>query len=484
MIDIKIKKINESLIQIEADSGIIRELSEALTFDVPGAKFMPSYRARHWDGKVRLLNSRNNTTHAGLYSTIETFAHEHDYECEVDSSLNDTDEISLVECKEFADTLNLPVEPHEHQLRAFAFAVRNRRCIIISPTASGKSLIAYLITRWYNERTLIVVPTVSLVIQMIKDFESYGYKEYVHGITAGVDKDTDAKIIVSTWQSMFDMPAKYFQDFRLIIGDEAHLFKAKSLTGILSKMINTPYRIGMTGTLDGQHVHQLVLEGLFGKVEKIIDTSELIESGKLAQLKIKIIVLKHEKPEQRDYQEELDYIVTNESRNKFITNLTLSLKGNTLVLYSFVEKHGRILHEMIQGKCKHDNVHFVSGGVDGQQREEIRQLTEKSDNSIIVASYGTFSTGINIRNLDNIIFASPTKSRIRTLQSIGRGLRISDRKNKCKLYDIADDLSFRNKKNFTLTHLIERIKMYNEESFPYEIHNIKLKGTDERSIIS
>jgi type I site-specific restriction endonuclease len=163
------------------------------------------------------------------------------------------------------------------------------------------------------------------------------------------------------------------------------------------------------------------------------------------------------------------------SRNKFITNLTLSLKGNTLLLYTFVEKHGKILYDMIKEKTKNDNVHFVSGDVDGDIRENIRSFVEKTNDSIIVASFGTFAQGINIRNLHNIIFASPTKSRIRTLQSIGRGLRVSDTKFSCKLFDIADDISVKNKKNFTLNHLIERVRMYNEESFPYQLYTVKLK---------
>ena len=277
---------------------------------------------------------------------------------------------------------------------------------------------------------------------------------------------------------MYNMPQEFFSDFEVVIGDEAHLFKAKSLTSIMGKMINTQYRFGMTGTLDGAQVHELVLLGLFGKVERIIQTSELIDSGKLASIDIKIIVLKHPKQNASDrtYPEELEYIISNHARNKFITNLALSLKGNTLLLYTFVEKHGQILYDMILEKNDSSySCHFVSGDVDGNERENIRSLVEGSSDSIIVASFGTFSTGINIRNLHNIIFASPTKSRIRTLQSIGRGLRVSDTKVSCKLFDIADDISLKNKKNFTLNHLIERVRMYNEESFPYQIYTIKLK---------
>ena len=475
--DIIVHKINESKIRIETNAGILREISERFTFDVPGAKFMPAYKSRHWDGKVRLVDSRNNTTYTGLHSEIQEFANERSYSYEAHEDLQCNDEISLSEANEFIESLHLPVVPHEHQIRAFTLAIRNRRSVIVSPTASGKSLIAYMIARWYNVKSLIIVPTISLVSQLAKDFISYGYKEDIHQVIGGVEKETSEQITISTWQSVFNMPQEYFSDFQIVIGDEAHLFKAKSLSNIMNKMTQTQYRFGMTGTLDGAQVHELVLIGLFGKIERIIQTSDLIESGKLALINIKIIVLKHPKENAADrtYQEEIDYIISNMARNKFITNLTLSLKGNTLLLYTFVEKHGKILYDMIKEKTKNDNVHFVSGDVDGDIRESIRSFVEKTNDSIIVASFGTFAQGINIRNLHNIIFASPTKSRIRTLQSIGRGLRVSDTKVSCKLFDIADDISLRNKKNFTLNHLIERVRMYNEESFPYQLYTVKLK---------
>jgi superfamily II DNA or RNA helicase len=225
-----------------------------------------------------------------------------------------------------------------------------------------------------------------------------------------------------------------------------------------------------------------VLTGLFGPAHKIIDTKDLIESGKLAAIKIKVLALSHP-PEERNklqsasYQDEIKHIISYHPRNKFIRNLAVSLSGNTLILYAYVEKHGQILYDMISEKSGERKVFFVHGGVDGEEREAIRAIVEKEHDAIIVASYGTFSTGVNIKNLHNVIFASPTKSRVRTMQSIGRGLRVSDTKDSMTLFDIADDLSrSKQKKNYTLNHLIERVKMYSSEGFPYELHNIKLRS--------
>tara|TARA_B100000131_G_C18095491_1_gene603863 strand:- start:1018 stop:2034 length:1017 start_codon:yes stop_codon:yes gene_type:complete len=322
---------------------------------------------------------------------------------------------------------------------------------------------------------LIVVPTTSLVEQMYKDFEEYGWKAsaYCHKIYGGEEKYTDKPVVITTWQSIYKEPRKWFERFDVIIGDEAHLFKAKSLTRLMSKLHDCKYRYGFTGTLDGTNVNQLVLEGVFGKCSKVTKTETLMKKGHLAQLKIKILLLKHEEKLFEGYQDEIEYLTEHENRNKFIRNLACDLEGNTLVLFNYVEKHGLPLHELINSYTD-KSVYLVHGGVETEDREEIRWLTERSSNSIIVASLGTFSTGINIKNLHNVIFASPSKSRIRNLQSIGRVLRKGENKSKATLYDIADDISTDTGKNYTLRHLYERIKIYNEENFNYEVVEITI----------
>ena len=339
----------------------------------------------------------------------------------------------------------------------------------------------YALVRYHinvSRNVLIVVPTTSLVEQMYKDFESYGWRtKDCHKIYAGADKYTDHNVIITTWQSIYKEPRKWFDRFDVVIGDEAHQFKAKSLTTLMSKLHKCKYRIGFTGTLDGANVNQLVLEGLFGRCSKVTKTNELIQQGYLAKLKVKIILLKHEEKLFEGYQDEIDYLVDHEGRNKFIRNLAVDLKGNTLILFNYVERHGLPLYNLINSHTDKP-VYFVHGGVDVEDREDVRQLTEQSDNAIIVASYGTFSTGINIKKLHNIIFASPSKSRVRNLQSIGRVLRKGENKSQATLYDIADDISTDRGNNYTLNHLMERVKIYNEEKFDYEIINVKIKAYD------
>jgi superfamily II DNA or RNA helicase len=490
--DLTLHKKNESFIQFECDKGIAQELSDYFTFFVPGYQFVPAYKSRMWDGRIRLADLRTFTIYHGLVPYIEKFCQERDYKLSIDTDINATENFSVVEAKQFIDTLNLPHEIRDYQFKAFIQAVRNKRMLLLSPTASGKSLIIYTIVRWLQEadfkKGLLIVPTTSLVEQMYSDFVSYGYdsEEYCHRQYSGKEKHTNKFLTITTWQSIYKNDKDYFEQFDFVLGDEAHQFKAKSLTTILSGCSNAKYRVGTTGTLDGTQTHRLVLEGLFGPVYKATTTSELIEKGQLASFKIKCLILKYheslcKQARDWDYNEEKNFIVSHKARNDFIKNLTLSLEGNTLVLFQLVEKHGKELYESIKAEAKNRHVFFVFGGTDVEVRESVRSITEKEKDAIIVASYGTFSTGVNIRNLHNIIFASPSKSRIRNLQSIGRGLRIGDNKTEAVLFDIVDDFRIGKFANYSLKHFIERVKIYDEEKFKYKFYNIELKnGTDNQ----
>ena len=475
--------------KVDTEPNIARELVDFFTFEVPGARFMPTYKSRVWDGKIRLYNQMSGEIYFGLLSYVEEFAKRNDIDIEYKEGVKDEGEhrasvlggfVRRVSPKSKGKSLQI----RDYQMAAFTHAVRNNRSLSLSPTASGKSLIIYLLSRWYeSNRVLILVPTTSLVEQMYTDFLDYGYVESkMQKIYQGHSREITKEVTISTWQSLYKMPKKYFEQFGCILGDEVHLFKAKSLTNIMNKMHQTQYRHGFTGTLDGTQTHRLILEGLFGSVNRVTTTKKLMDDKTLAKLNIKCIVLQYPDADRKfmkdqNYQDEVDLLVRDERRNKFIVNLTNHLKGNTLVLFQFVEKHGSVLHDMfINTVSKERKVFYVWGGTDTETREKIRSITENEKSAIIVASYGTFSTGINIRNLHNVVFSSPSKSRIRVLQSIGRGLRTNQNKSGATLLDIADDLTWKSKQNFTLRHFMERINIYNEEEFDYEIKNLPIES--------
>ena len=485
---IKVTKKDEVHLRINTEPSIEQEINDFFTFEVPGAKFMPLYRKRMWDGKARLFSMYTKELYIGLLPYLKEFAETLEYKLEVDipDIGEETDVNKLTKALNFQSGGN-PIQIRDYQRDAVDHCIKQGRTLLLSPTASGKSLIIYSLIRYHNARgrkQLIVVPTTSLVEQMYGDFQDYAsadswsVAENCHRIYGGKVKDNDSPVVISTWQSIYKFPKSWFKDFDVFYGDEAHLFKAKSLTTLMNKCTNTPYRIGTTGTLDGTKTHRLVLEGVFGQVHKVTTTKKLMDDKQLANLKIVCCTLNYpdeikKQNKSFNYQEEIDWIVTNPKRNEIIKNLTIAQEGNTLVLFQFVEKHGSVLYDMVKKAVDKDRqVFFVFGGTATETREEIRSITEKENNAIIIASYGTFSTGINIRNLHNIVFASPSKSRIRNLQSIGRGLRRGDTKVVCNLFDIGDDLSWKSHKNYTLNHLIERIKIYNEEGFEYKLVKI------------
>ena len=486
-----ISKKNEVYLRLtDVEPSIAAELNDFFTFEVPGFKYMPAYRNKTWDGKIRLYNIVTGEIYVGLLPYIEEYLNNNGEGYEFADGITSKRDVARSVVQGFVrglrPTLNgKRIEVRDYQLDAIAHAIATNRSLLISPTASGKSLIIYCLVRYYQMmelKTLILVPTTSLVEQMYKDFEDYGWSSgtYCQKIYQGYDKKVTKDVVISTWQSIHRMPRQYFRQFGAVFGDEAHLFKAKSLTGIMTKLDTCKYRFGLTGTLDGTQTHRLVLEGLFGKAKYVVTTKELIDDKTLANLKIDCIILKYPDEDRQivkdfEYAAELEYIVTKAERNTFVCDLVGHLSGNTLVLFQFVEKHGKILYDIIHDKYKDRKVFFVFGGVATDIREEIREIVENEKDAVIVASYGTFSTGINIRNINNIVFASPSKSKIRVLQSLGRGLRQQGGDKTLRLYDISDDLSLDSKLNFTLRHFKERLNIYNDQKFDYEIRRINLK---------
>lgn len=484
MHDIVVEYYDDVYFKVICERSIAYTLTEEFMFDVPSAKFHPQFKFGLWDGKIRLFNINTNQMYVGLLDKLVNYATTHKYSIKVDSKFSKR-EFSMVEGETFIRSLNIPekIELRPYQIKSFVRMVRDRRLLLVSPTGSGKSLIIYFLARYLNAtRTLIIVPTVSLVHQLYSDFEDYGFDsaKHIHRIYAEQDSNTDRPIVITTWQSIYDNPKKWFAQFNVVIGDEAHLYKAKSLTGIMGKLVNCPNKYGVTGSLDDTLTNKLVLEGLFGSAVQYMTTSELIEQKYLSPFKIKCIVLQYAdsyraQVKKYDYKEEMKFVVTNNDRNRFIRNLVLGLKGNTLVLFQYVDKHGVILYNDIVNRTS-TPVHFIHGGVKGVKREEIRKeiISNSGQQNIIIASYGTFSTGVNIPNIDNLIFASPSKSKIRNVQSIGRVLRKAEGKDYATLYDISDDLQYKSVTNYGLDHFKERVRLYNEQKFEYKLYHVQL----------
>ncbi len=491
---ITVGKQNETFLMISCERHVAQELNEFFSFQVPGFQFMPQYRNKIWDGKIRLFNIKTQQLYTGLYDHLMKFAMQRHYPVKSDV-VSVTSGLSDENINDFFKALNLhcknkPIIPRDYQIQSFTHCVKKERALLLSPTSSGKSLVIYSLIRWHQnfldkDKILILVPTTNLVTQMYNDFLDYSThdkwdgKGQCHMIYSGRDKKTDKQIVISTWQSLFRLPAPYFKQFGMVVGDEAHLCNANSLKGILEKMVSCRYRFGTTGTLTESKTHQFVLEGLFGQVYKAVTSKQLMKDKHISDLKIQCLLMQYpdaERDSQKKstYKEEIDFLVSHTKRNNFICNLALDQKGNTLVLFNYVEKHGKVLMRMLLDKVSTRRVFFIAGETDVEQREEIRQATEGEEDAIIIASSGVLSTGVNIKNLQSLIFAHPYKAKIRNLQSIGRILRLDDKNNQAVLYDIVDDLHWKKRDNYGLKHWRERVKIYADEKFDYNFQQVTI----------
>ena len=297
-----ISKINEAYIRVKSNPSVLQELADYFTFSVPGFQFMPAFRNKLWDGKIRLFSPYDQKLYYGLLPYVEQFSKKRNYPYV--SQINEFIKVTDEDLFDYVVSLNLPFDPHDYQFDAMRTGITFKRMLLVSPTASGKSFILYLLIRYLQDvlnkqKILLIVPTTSLTSQMYTDFGDYSKnngwsnKNNCHVVYAGQDKVSEKPIIISTWQSIYKMKENYFSQFDTVFGDEAHGFKSKSLTSIMTKCINADYRIGCTGTLDGTQTHKLVLEGLFGKVYKSTTTKDLIDKKILSPFKIESLVLQY-----------------------------------------------------------------------------------------------------------------------------------------------------------------------------------------------
>ena len=481
--------------RVTADPSVRQEISDFFSFRPEGWQYHPKVKTKMWDGIIRIYSPMRPKLYVGLIEKLKEFCDVREYDLNIETDAYDIDICDENYPLELAKEIGCKFEPRDYQCEYIINAIANNRTLSVSPTSSGKSLIIYLLQqhywRTYGHRTLIIVPTIGLVHQMAGDFADYGCTDTIYKIHGGVDKHSDDPIVISTWQSLIKMPKEWFDQFNVVLGDEAHLFQAKSLTTIMEKLVDCKFRHGFTGTLKSSEskTHRMVLEGCFGPVKRAVTTKNLIDSGTVADFNVKSIVLlyddatkksfrseykKIDNPAKR-YPAEREFLINHQKRNMFIRNLVWSLEGqNNLILFDLVEKHGKILEPLLRKDGR--ELHFIYGGTKADDRESIRHMIENDPvkRHNILASYGVFSTGVNLKKLDNVIFASGSKSEIKVLQSIGRTLRKGNDADTATLYDIADDLTSGSFTNYTMNHFRKRIEIYSDQQFPFKIYSVEI----------
>lgn len=470
---VKATALNDVYISVETDDDSTRkELYDYFTFEPPDAVHMRrNSRYKGWDGRIRLMKS-NGRLYRGLLHQLQVFCDDRDYEF-----INDVPAAIPID----VDTITTNPPLRDYQEHGVRIALRDHRALLVSPTASGKSLIIHTIQDLLGVPILVIVPTKMLVSQMHDDFIDYGMDPTdIQTIIGGKDKIARKRVVISTWHSIYTQPSDYFNTFGAIFVDEVHLAKAKSLTGIMEAATAVPFRFGFTGTLGELKVHHLILEGLFGRTHTLTDTATLIERKQVAAVNIKMCVLDYapaikDQYRRASYQDEIDFIVGHEARNLFITQLVRKLKGNTIILCQFVEKHGAILRDMFQTSGDTRPVYYIDGQVKATERDTIRKGMESDDGAILIATYGTTQLGVSIKKLHNLILAHPAKGSIRVLQSIGRVLRLHNSKSTATVYDLVDDLRVAKWRNHTFNHAAKRSEYYADQQFPTQMVTFNLE---------
>ena len=498
-----IRKLNESFVQIKNyDQELYKKLRERFTFYSPNYRFNPKYKAGYWDGKISLFDSQNDTIPIGLFPDLYKIVKTKTNDIICDFSLFEKGyDISKEEILNFCKAINLPFKPYEHQINAIQKAIQKKRIILESATSSGKSFIQFVICNFLKlkndkEKILIIVPTVQLVEQMAKDFCDYAknfcdYSENIKKIYSGQGKEINkqAFIVISTYQSLSNIKNnKVFEAFTSVICDEAHTATSLSISNIVSKCTNAEFKIGCTGSLSNEKVHEMQLKGLFGSVEKIISARQLIEKDMAANFDIKGIILEYniddriilknklegiktkKRKEIARYTCEMELIRGKENRLNFFVDFANKIDKNSIFLFKNIE-YGRKLFRELRLNTK-KRVYYIDGSIDVLKREEIRANLERYNNCILVTSFGTFSTGINVKNIYNAVLVESMKSPIKIIQTIGRILRKLPNKN-AVLFDIADELSLNRFTNYSMRHFKSRLSTYKKER--HEVKVIKIK---------
>lgn len=476
------------------------QLKISLTKKIEGWRFHPLVKKRVWDGNISFI--KRNKIPSGLWKEVVDICKEYDFKLSM-NGITDLFNTDITE-SEFIDWVNdffkdSEIKPRDYQIDAAFKILKYKRCLAELATSAGKTLIsfmvvAYMMDKLNKKKILFIVPNVSLVLQATGDFEEYNKSRIqlkIQQIYSGVKIRPSSNIVIGTYQSLVKKDEEYFSQFDVVMVDETHKAKANSIQKIMDKCWHCDYRFGLSGTIPKRGtVNRLSLMSAMGPLVTQVKANYLQDEGYIAKCKVLQIHMdyatvaqkesfaflsKNPIDRQRLFSLEQNFINENEKRLDFVCQVVKKSTSNSLVLFHKIV-YGEKLYQKLRS-ITDKKVYYVDGSINADLREEFKRRMEKNDDVIIVASYGTFSTGISIKNIHNIFFTESFKSEVIIRQSIGRGLRQHHSKDIVKIYDFIDDFRYKDDEldwmNYIYRHGQERRKIYKEEKFPFELQNIR-----------
>ena len=493
---------NKQLLRIdEATELELEQLNISLNKRIESWRFNPLVKKGLWDGYVSYIKD-DKWIPSGLWREVMGICKEYKFEFKL-NGITDIFDTSINQEKftewalEFFEKSE--ITPRDYQIEAAFNILKFKRCLSELATSAGKTLIsfltvAYLLEHQKAQRILFIVPNVSLVLQASEDFLDYNYRNQadikVQQIYSGQKIRAGRNVVIGTYQSLVKKDKAYFAEFDAVIVDETHKAKSASIKTILQKCVNAEYKYGLSGTIPKEGtLDRLTLTAYTGPLITEISANYLQNEGHIAGCKVKIIKMDYAPQSTKDafremsqnryeskdvFKFEQNYVINSPGRLNFITNIISRVRGNSLVLFHRIE-HGKKIYEKLR-QDSDKQVYYVDGGIDQDIREEHKKKMEAGEEVVIVASYGTFSTGISIKKIHNIFFTESFKSEVIIRQSIGRGLRQHSSKDSVNIIDFVDDLSSPDWDNYLMRHSKERQRIYREQKFKYDVKNVDFEG--------
>lgn len=493
------------------------QMKSSLTKKIRNWMFNPLVKKKLWDGGICFLDSSNRIP-VGLISKVKEISNRFNLNLEIQGEhLSIWNEFDPTHFDEWALNFSSSLEkkPRDYQIDAAKKIIQSRRSISELATSAGKTMIMFIVFSYLKhvgelKRMLIVVPNTNLIIQTAEAFKEYSRTDstldFTFQMISGESNDkerSDAQLVIGTFQSLVKLEESWFKGFDCICVDEAHFTNASSVKKVISKCASAKFKFGLSGTLQQDDTADaLTIQAFIGPMINKVTPNDLFEKKVATPVNIKVVRLVHtnenlkkklfdlrcikgEVSGDKQLSIERELIIRSNERFRVVCDMIKKSNNNSLVLFQNIkDDYGRRIYDQLREETDDREIFYVDGSTSSGLRDDYKKSMEEANNRILVASFGTFSTGISINNIHNIFFVESYKSEKVVKQSIGRGMRLNANKDRVTIIDFQDDLSWKGhdgksrykklEKNYLLKHGEARIEIYKNEGFPFKVYTMEI----------